>query len=158
MEPSNNLPSRIVDAAQHVEKKGKFYEKLMTDTFRQSTEIVDALLECKYSLISCVKIGDNLFAEANILKRVKGYDCIAKIRHVYWNRGNRLALGFLPHKQGFQFQAIFLSMHPVHSGIRVYFENDDNTIELPEYAWDAEHTEDSSKALTALLHRGLERT
>lgn len=155
MENSNSLSSQIALAGQQVEAKGKLYEQLMTDTFRKSTELADELLECNYSLISYVPIHQNPFDAANRLKRVKGADCIAKIRHVYWNKGNRLALGFLPHKQGLLFLAIFLSMHPIHSGIRVYFGNDDNTIDLPESAWDAEHTEDSLKALTALLNRGV---
>ena len=156
METRNSLSSQIALAGQQVKAKGKLYQQLMTDTFHKSTELADELLECNYSLISYVPIHHNPFDDANLLKRVKGADCISKVRHVYWNKGNRLALGFLPHKQGLLFLAIFLSMHPIHSGIRVYFGNDDNTVDQPESAWDAEHTEDSSKALSALLYRGVD--
>ena len=155
METSKTLLSQIRDAAKQVTTKSGIYVQLMEGTFRKSAKILDELLDSDYSLVSYVKPDDNPFTAANMVKRKTEADCTGKVRHVYWNKGNRIVLGFCPHNQGSQFQAIWLSMHPVHSGIRVYFGSDDNTVDLPESAWDADHAEGSLKALTALLHRGL---
>lgn len=146
----------IQAAAKQIEAKGTAYEQLMIETFRKSADILDQLLMKQYSILSFVEPGKNPFAAENIVSRTHAtVISLAKVRHVYWNKGNRLILGILPDEQGANFSVLWLSMHPTDTGITIYFGSDDNTIELPHEAWETNNSAASVSKLEEMLRKGL---
>ena len=160
-----DLATRISDAGVQAFRAGNEYDRLLERTFHKAIEAADQLLGDDYSVLSRIQSG-NTFAQDNLMARSHPdfpNRVMQKVRRVYWNTGerliDRLALGILPAGQGKLFRALWLSVEPIDSGLRLYFGEEVNCIDLPKDAWATNKPDIGQQCemrLRGLLEKGLE--
>ena len=153
-----DLVGDIGRAAKSAQEKGKLSEQLLQQTFLKAVAAADKLLLRQFSILSFVQPGKNPFAQENMINRLEIIRSpISQIRHVSWSQQQRLVLGIFPHGQGKHFLVVWLSMHPTNKGIKIYFGDDDISLELPEGAWLENNQESSEKLVMDLIKKGIQK-